>query len=251
MLSRMVHRKSNQLINKNYNLRKTSLGAGRPEILPAILSKAMNARDTPLIYLVDDDPALRDTLRGLLESVGLCGCTFADLDAFLAAYQPERPGCLLLNVRIPGHDGSNAQQCLRELNIDLPVIITTPHGNVATAVAAMKEGAMDFIERPFNDQLLLDCVHHAIAEDRVRRRSRAWRQDLLRRFHTLTPREQDVLCRVAEGSSSREIAEVLNLSRKTVEVHRAKVMQKMRAETLSQLIRMAMVIGILKVYEDS
>ena len=204
---------------------------------------------TPIIYVVDDDPALRDALQCLLESVGLQARAFSDIDAFLAVYQPDRPACLLLDIRVSGRGEPSPQQQLRERGIDVPVIIITGQGNVATAVAAMKQGALDFIEKPFNDQLLLDCVHNALAEDVVRRRARARRQDLMRRFDTLTPREQDVLRRVVEGLSNRQIAELLNLSRKTVEVHRAKVMQKTRADTLSQLIRMAMVIGILKIYD--
>lgn len=203
----------------------------------------------PLIYIVDEDGALRDSLQWLLESVGLRARAFTDLDAFLVAHQPEQPGCLLLDIRMPGRGDLSAQQFLSERKIDLPVIVITGHGDVPTAVAAMKQGAMDFIEKPFNDQLLLDCVHNAIAEDRMRRRVRAWRQNLRRRFDTLTPREQDVLDQIAQGLSNREIAEVLNLSRKTVEVHRAKVMQKMQADTLSELIQMAMALGILKLYD--
>ncbi|QQS53718.1 MAG: response regulator transcription factor [Candidatus Competibacteraceae bacterium] len=209
----------------------------------------MNPPTTSMIYIVDDDPALRDSLQCLLESVGLQARAFTDIDAFLMVYQPDRPACLLLDIRVSGRGDSGAQQQLHERGIDVPVIIITSDGDVATAVAAMKQGALDFIEKPFNDQLLLDCVHNALAEDVVRRRARARRQDLIRRFDTLTPREQDVLRRVVEGLSNREIAELLNLSRKTVEVHRAKVMQKTRADTLSQLIRMAMVIGVLKIYD--
>ena len=209
----------------------------------------MNTPTTPIIYIVDDDPALRDSLQCLLESVGLQARAFSDIDAFLTVYQPDRPACLLLDIRVSGHGDPSPQQQLRERGIDVPVIIITGQGNVAAAVTAMKQGALDFIEKPFNEQLLLDCVHNALAEDVVRRRARARRQDLMRRFDTLTPREHDVLRRVVEGLSNRQIAELLNLSRKTVEVHRAKVMQKTRADTLSQLIRMAMVIGILKIYD--
>lgn len=208
-------------------------------------------RSSPLIYVVDGDPALRDSLRCLLESVGLRALGFADTEAFLTAYQPDRPGCLLLDIRVPGRNDLSSQQLLRDLGIDVPVVVVTGHGDVAMAVTAMKQGALDFIEKPFNDQLLLDCVHSALAVDRVRRSRRARRQDLLGRFDTLTPREQDVLRRVVEGLSNRQIAEALSLSRKTVEVHRAKVMQKMGADTLSQLIRMAMAIDILEVYDQT
>lgn len=211
----------------------------------------MNARSTPLVYIVDDDPALRDSLRHLLESVGLQALVFADTEAFLAAYQPSKPGCLLLDIRIPGRNDLQVQQRLHQHGIDVPVIIIAGYGDVPMAVTAMKQGALDFIEKPFNDQLLLDCVHSALAEDRIRRNAHARRQALQRRFDTLTPREQDVLRWVVEGLSNREIADALSLSRKTVEIHRAKVMQKMEADTLSQLIRMAMVIGILKLYDEA
>lgn len=209
----------------------------------------MTAQNTVLVYLVDDDPAVRDSLQNLLESVGLQVRSFADTETFLTAYRPDCPGCLLLDVRIPGRNDLSSQQLLRDRGIDVPVVIITGHGDVAMAVTAMKQGALDFIEKPFNDQMLLDCVHNALIEDRIRRRTRAQRQVLLARFKTLTPREQDVLRQVVEGLSNREIAELLNLSRKTVEVHRAKVMQKMQAETLSQLIRMAMALDILQIFD--
>lgn len=209
----------------------------------------MTAQNAVLVYLVDDDPAVRDSLQSLLESVGLRTQSFADTETFLTAYRPDCPGCLLLDVRIPGRNDLSSQQLLRDRGIDVPVVIITGHGDVAMAVTAMKQGALDFIEKPFNDQMLLDCVHSALTEDRIRRRTRAQRQVLLARLKTLTPREQDVLRQVVEGLSNRKIAELLNLSRKTVEVHRAKVMQKMQAETLSQLIRMAMALDILQVFD--
>ena len=211
----------------------------------------MSSSEAPLVYVVDDDPTLRDSLRCLLESVGLRTLVFANTEMFLQDYQPNRPGCLLLDIRIPGHNDLSSQQYLRDHGIDVAVVIITGHGSVAIAVAAMKQGALDFIEKPFNDQLLLDCVHSALVNDRARRGTRALRQDLRRRLNTLTPREHDVLRQVVEGLSNREIAEVLSLSRKTVEVHRAKVMQKMRATTLSQLIRMAMAVDIIKIFDEA
>ena len=211
----------------------------------------MNEHDAPLVYVVDDNSVSHDSLQCLLESVGLQVLVFVDTEAFVAAYRPDRPGCLLLDIRVPGRNDPSIQQRLRNRGIDVPTIIITGHSDVSMAVAAMKQGARDFIEKPFNDQLLLDCVHNALAEDLTRRRARARRQDLMGRFDTLTPREQDVLRRVVEGLSNREIAEALSLSRKTVEVHRAKVMLKMQADTLSQLIRMAMVIGVLKAYSET
>lgn len=208
----------------------------------------MSAHKPPLVYVVGDEPALRDALQHLLESVGLRALGFADVESFHKAYQANTPGCLLMDIRIPGRNNLSSQQYLRDCGIDVPIIILTAQGNVAMAVAAMKQGALDFIEKPFNDQLLLDCVHSALAEDQTRCRTHAYRQDLQGRFDRLTPREQDVLRQVVEGLSNQRIAETLSLSRKTVEVHRAKVMQKMQANTLSQLIKMAIAINIIDVF---
>lgn len=211
----------------------------------------MYTTHTPIVYIVDDETALRDTLQGLLQSVGLQALAVSDVEAMLTIYKPEQPGCLLLGIQIPGRNDLSVQQRLREQGIDMPVIIIAGHSDVSLAVTAMKQGALDFIEKPFNDQLLLDGVHHALAEDAIRRRTQARRREFQKRFDRLTPREQDVLQRVAEGLSNQDIAEALRLSRKTVEVHRAKVMLKMRADTLAQLIRMAMAIGVIKLYDMS
>lgn len=213
------------------------------------MSETVSHCDTPIVYILDAEAALRDALRRLVESVGLHARTFGEIDAFLTAYQPDQPGCLLLDIQISEPATISAQQLLREQDINLPVIVIAPRGDVATAVAAMKRGAMDFLEKPLNEQWLLDCVHHAVTEDRNRRRVRAWQRMLQNRFETLTPREQNILQQVVDGLSNREIAERLDLSRKTVEVHRAKVMQKMEARTLSQLIQMALGLGVLKLYD--
>ena len=192
---------------------------------------------------------LCEVIQGLLKSVGLQTLAYADVEAFLAAYRLDWPGCLLWDAQIPGCGNLGIQQRLREQGIDVPVIMIAGHADVAMAVTALRQGVLDFIEKPFNDQILLDGVHHALAVDAAQQRARAQRQDLLRRFDTLTAREQDVLRWVVEGLSNREIAEKLNLSRKTVEIHRARVMRKMEADTLSQLIQMTVAIGILKLYE--
>lgn len=202
-----------------------------------------------MVYSVGADPALRDTLQRLLQSVGLEMLACADVEAFLAVYRPDWPGCLLLGVPRPEHGDPGVQQRLLEQGIDIPVIVIAGHASVAMAVTALRRGALDFIETPFNDQMLLDSIHHALIVDVGQRRVRTQHQNLLCRFDTLTAREQDVLRWVVEGLSNREIAETLNLSRKTVEIHRAQVMRKMEADTLSQLIRMAVAIGILKLYE--
>lgn len=209
------------------------------------VSEAVSHCNESVVYILDQDAVLCKALCQLMASVGLSARPFADLAAFIHAYQPERPACLLLDVRAD----QGVQQELRHQGIDLPVIVTAYRSDVATAVAAMKQGAMDFLEKPLNEQMLLDSVHHAITKDQGQRRIRARWEVLLNRFETLTVRELDILRHVAEGLSNRDIAEQLKLSHKTVEVHRAKVMQKMGARTLSQLIRMAMALHILNSYE--
>lgn len=209
----------------------------------------MNRTSTSMVYIVGADPALRETLQHLLQTVGLEMLACADVEAFLAVYRPDWPGCLLCSVPLSEHGDPGVQQCLLEQGIDIPVIVIAGHASVAMAVTALQRGALDFIETPFNDQMLLDSVYHALTVDVGQRRVRTQHQNLLRRLDTLTAREQDVLRWVVEGLSNREIAETLNLSRKTVEIHRAQVMRKMEADTLSQLIRMAVAIGILKLYE--
>lgn len=208
----------------------------------------MSEQAVPLIHIVSDDSTLCGSLQRLLKSVGLQVTIFTHAEALLAAYQPDKAGCLVLGVR-SGLDSLHIQHSLLEQGVELPIIIIAGHSEVPAAVAAMKQGATDFIEKPFNEQMLLDCVHNALSQDTVRRRIRRQRQEVLWRYQALSLREQEVLKQVAQGLSNREIAEVLNLSRKTVEVHRAKVMQKMQAENLSQLIRMAMTLGILKNYD--
>lgn len=209
----------------------------------------MNRTSTSMVYSVGTDPALHDALQRLLESVGLQMLACPDIEAFLAAYRPDWPGCLLLSIPLPACGDLEVQQRLLEQGIDVPVIVITGHADVPMAVNALRQGVLDFIEAPFNDQILLDSVHQALTVDVGRQRARAQHQDLLRRFDTLTAREQDVLRWVVEGLSNQEVAETLNLSRKTVEIHRAQVMRKMQADTLSELIRMAVALGILRLYE--
>lgn len=207
--------------------------------------------ESPTVFIIDDDPALRDSLQWLLESVGLQAVAFARGQDFLDAYVPGQSGCLLLDVRMPGMSGLHLQQKLHESGIDLPVIIITGYGDVPIAVTAMKNGAVDFIEKPFNEQLLLDCVQNALAQDQTQRQTRGSRQEVIKRFASLTAREQEVMRWVVEGLSNKDIAENLAVSRKTVEVHRVKVMNKMQAESLSDLIQMAIVVGMLREYGES
>lgn len=204
--------------------------------------------NAPVLYILDADHTVRTALCHLGASVGLAVWASADWSAFLDVYQPHIPACLLLDLRTSERVATNIEKSFLTHGIDLPVIVTAHGSDVATAVTAIKHGAIDFLEKPLHEQLLLDSVHQALIIDRGRRRARVRRQTLIGHYQTLTPREQDILQLVAAGLSNREIADNLTLSHKTVEVHRAKVMQKMGAATLSQLIHMAMDLGLLKRY---
>jgi RNA polymerase sigma factor (sigma-70 family) len=194
----------------------------------------------PIVFVVDDDPAMRDSLRWLLESVGLQVQTYATAAEFLAGRDPSTPGCLVLDVRMPGMSGLDLQEELRRRHTDLPTIVVTGHAEVPMAVRAVKAGAIDFIEKPFSDQLLLDRVRQALEIDRQEREARARREEARRRVGHLTPREREVLDLVVAGRANKEIASALGLSPKTVEVHRARVMEKMEVDSLADLIKVAM-----------
>jgi two-component system response regulator FixJ len=195
----------------------------------------------PVVFVVDDDPAMRDSLRWLIESTGVQVETFPDAQTFLARIRPELPGCLVLDVRMPGMSGLDLQAELTRRGIGLPTIVLTGHAEVPMAVRAVKAGAIDFIEKPFSDQLLLDRVGQGIEMDREARESRARRADVLRRLSLLTQREREVLDLVVGGRANKEIAATLGLSTKTVEVHRSHVMDKMRASSVAELVRLVLV----------
>jgi RNA polymerase sigma factor (sigma-70 family) len=192
------------------------------------------------VFVVDDDQAMRASLKWLIESVGMQVETFESAQAFLDAYYPGRAGCLLLDVRMPGMSGLELQAYLTRREIRLPVIIITGHGDVAMAVKAMKVGAVDFIEKPFDDEELLNSIRNALQHDEKQRTLRAQRADIAARMAELTPREHEVMAMVTDGKSNREIASTLGVTAKTVEVHRARVMDKMRADSLAELVRMAL-----------
>lgn len=195
----------------------------------------------PTVFVVDDDQAMRTSLQWLIESTGMQVRTFDSADAFLAAYYPGRAGCLLLDVRMPGMSGLELQSYLAREGYRLPVIIITGHGDVAMAVKAMKSGALDFIEKPFHDEDLLRSIRNALELDQRQRVSRANRAEIAARLAELTPREHEVMGMVTEGKSNKEIAAALGVTAKTVEAHRARVMEKMRAESLAELVRMALI----------
>ena len=199
-----------------------------------------------LVFVVDDEPAIRDSLAMLLRSVGLATRTFDSASAFLDAFQPVPNSCLLADVRMPGMSGLELQETLRTRGLKVPVIVLTGHGDIAMAVRAMKAGATDFIEKPYNDQVLIDAVHRALAASRDPEAPppAADRAGIEARLGTLSPREREVMQLVIEGKPNKVIATRLGLSTRTVEVHRAKVMEKMQAASLAELVRMALGAGL-------
>jgi len=195
----------------------------------------------PIIFVVDDDAAMRDSLRWLIESVGLSVRNYASAEDFLLDYR-EQPGCLVLDVRMPRMSGQELQKRLASQGVVLPVIFITAHGDVAMAVRAMKAGAFDFIEKPFNDQILLDRIQRAVTQDADLRRRHTQQACTLVHLASLTQRECEVLDRVVAGKSNKEIATDLTLSCKTVEHHRSKIMRKMQAESLADLLQMVLLV---------
>jgi FixJ family two-component response regulator len=198
----------------------------------------------PLVHVVDDESAIRDSLGMLLRSVGLKSRAYAGAQEFLDAWRPQAAECLVCDVRMPGMSGLELQEALNARGAHLPVVLITGHGDVAMAVRAMKAGASDFIEKPFNDQVLLDAVNRALA--RARDGQGAGRAEIEARLEALTPREREVLLLVAEGRPNKVVATRLGLSTRTVEVHRAKVMEKMQARSLAELVRMAILCGLMR-----
>jgi Response regulator len=192
------------------------------------------------IFIVDDDLEVRQAVALLMESVGLPVETYGSADEFLEAFDPERPGCLILDVRMPGMSGLELQARLAAETIHPPVIIITGHGDVPMAVRAVQAGAVDFIEKPFNDQALLDSVHRALELDARQRGHARELAEIRRRLDSLTPRECQVMNLVVSGLRNKMIAAELNVSQSTVEAHRARVMEKMGARTLSDLMRMVL-----------
>lgn len=200
-----------------------------------------NAR--PTIFIVDDDSAVRDALKLLLRSVGQAVETYGSAQEFLDAYSEDRPGCLVLDIRMPGMSGLELQQRLNEKHSILPIIFITGHGDVPMAVEAMQAGAVDFIQKPFRDQDLIDRINQALEKDSSNRAALGERNDIRRRLETLTPREREVLDLVVHGKANKVIAGDLKLSQRTVEIHRARVMEKMQASSLAHLVRMVLEVG--------
>ncbi len=198
------------------------------------------AKEDPIIFVVDDDEAVRLSTEMLIRSMGLRVETFDSATEFLEDFDPQQPGCVILDIRMPGMSGLELQDHLNEMKASIPIIFVTGHGDVPMAVTAMKAGAIDFIQKPFRDQELIDRVHAALDEDREQRQEAAAQGEINERIKTLTSREFEVMGLVVEGKPNKAIAFDLGLSPRTVEIHRARVMQKMAAGSLADLVRMAL-----------
>jgi FixJ family two-component response regulator len=192
------------------------------------------------VFVVDDDDAVRNSLRLLLKSVGLPTVAFASAREYLDSWHPAQPGCLVLDVRMPGMSGLELQEELNRRGAIIPVIFISGHGDIPMAVEAIQHGAFDFLQKPFRDQDLIDRVQRALAADHANRQSLAQQDVLRQRYGSLTPREQEVLVLVTKGKANKVMAGDLDISQRTVEIHRARVMEKMGAQSLAQLVRMAM-----------
>jgi len=205
----------------------------------------MTSATQQLVYVVDDDPAMLDSTVWLLESVGLAAVPFTSGREFLEHCDPSRNACVLLDVRMPGMGGLNVQEELRQREIDLPLIFVSGHADVPIVVRAFKAGAADFIEKPYNEQLLLDSVQQALNRAGSRQRQGAGQARVLERLENLTPREKDVLLPLVRGYTNREIAEQLGVSIKTIDLYRSRVMKRMQAEHLPELVGMAIAAGLV------
>jgi len=198
----------------------------------------------PVVFVVDDDESVRSSLRRLISSVGFTVETFADARAFLGTRRADAPGCLVLDVRLPGLSGLDLQRELIETDAALPIVFLTGHGNIPMSVRAMKAGAVEFLTKPFRKQDLLDAIRGAIERDRTLRVERAERAELRRRYASLTPRERDVLARIVGGLLNKQIAAELGTTEATVKEQRGHVMAKMQAGSVAELVRFAAHLGI-------
>jgi FixJ family two-component response regulator len=197
-----------------------------------------------IVFVVDDDESVRDALASLIRSAGLTVQTFASALEFLAHPRPDVPSCLVLDVRLPGLSGLDLQKRMAEVDIAIPIVFITGHGDVPTSVRAMKAGAVEFLTKPFIDQDLLDAVQQAMERDWAARRKQAEIAELQGRYESLTPREREVMDRVVAGLLNKQVASELGTSEITVKVHRGRVMQKMQAGSLADLVRMSVRLGM-------
>jgi two-component system response regulator FixJ len=207
------------------------------------MSKPDDKSAARTVYVVDDDDGMRRALDTLLSTVGYKTAVFSRPSEFLANFKIDSPGCLVLDIRMPDMSGLELQQHLNRIGSMLPVIFITGHGDVPMAVQAMKEGAFEFVQKPFRDQDLLDRINHALKQDAENRNTVARRTEVLNRLESLTPRERQVMDLVVEGAANKVIAIDLDLSERTVEIHRAKVMEKMGARSVAHLVKLHLTLA--------
>src|SRR5262249_55289769 len=205
---------------------------------------AMSGEDS-IVYIVDDDPSMREALTRLLGTVGLRAEAFKTPQEFLKSKRPDAPSCLVLDVRLPGLSGLDLQRELAKADPPIQIVFMTAHGDIPMTVQAMKAGAVEFLTKPFRDQQLLDAVQQAIDRDRTARRQRAELAELRRRHESLTPREREVMTLVVTGLLNKQIGAELRTSEATVKAHRAQLMRKMEAESVAELVRIAERLSLL------
>lgn len=195
------------------------------------------------IYIVDDDEGVRDSLTELLGSVGLKAQTHSTANEFLENFEPSQSGCVLVDVRMPGMSGIELQHKLNELGSILPVIIMTGHGDITMAVQAMKDGAFEFLQKPFRDQELLDAISSALEKEKLARAKHNNQEEIKKRINSLTARERQVIDRVLEGKANKIIARELEISDRTIEIHRSHAMQKLGATSIAEMVKIMLDFG--------